>query len=202
MNVKGMFDVIRGKVRYDQGKGACFGRREGGDIDAVFLLEDGVTLKQNVVSGANQAEGVHYQGFCNIYNVWLEDVCEDGIILCQTSGTTNIVGRGAKNARNNIIQHKGGGAVNVSSYCVQDFGKLYRTCGNCNTQYKRVVNINDVIAKNGKVMVGINSNFGDVATSKNNQFRGVSSVCDTFQGNTNGKEPTTLTVNKANTKYV
>ncbi|KEP47638.1 putative pectate lyase [Rhizoctonia solani 123E] len=199
MIVKDTFDGDN--VRYDRGAGACSGQKEGGDKDAVFLLENGATLK-NVVIGANQAEGVHCKGSCNIYNVWFEDVCEDAITLRQTSGTTNIVGGGAKNASDKVVQHNGGGTVNIDSYCVQDFGKLYRACGNCKTQYKRTVNITNVIAKNGKLMAGINSNYGDVATFKDNSVSGVSSMCDTFKGNNNGNEPTKLTSNKANAKYV
>ena len=34
-----------GNVRYDRGTGACSGQKEGGDKDAVFLLENGATLK-------------------------------------------------------------------------------------------------------------------------------------------------------------
>ncbi|CAE6440990.1 unnamed protein product [Rhizoctonia solani] len=195
--VSGTFDG--GLARFDRGKGACSGQKEGGDKDAVFLLENGATLK-NVVIGANQAEGVHCKGSCNIYNVWFEDVCEDAITLKQTSGTSNIVGGGAKNASDKVIQHNGGGIVNIDSYCVQDFGKLYRACGNCKTQYKRTVNISNVIAKNGKLLAGINSNYGDVATIKTstNSYSSVKSICDTFQGNNSGKEPTKLTSNKAN----
>lgn len=48
-------------VRFDRGSGACQGQREGGDKDAVFLVEDGATV-QNVVIGANQAEGIHCLG--------------------------------------------------------------------------------------------------------------------------------------------
>jgi hypothetical protein len=59
-----------------------------------------------------------------------------------------------------------------------------------------------VIAKNGSLLAGINSNYGDVATIKNVQATSVKSSCDTFQGNNSGKEPTKLTSNKANTKYV
>ncbi|CAE6498363.1 unnamed protein product, partial [Rhizoctonia solani] len=195
---KGTFDG--GNVRYERGK-ACSDKKEGRNKDAVFLLENGATLK-NVVIGANQIEGVHCLGSCNLYNVWFEDVCEDAITIFQTSGTTNIVGGGAKNARDKVIQHDGGGTVNISSYCVQGFGKLYRSCGNCITQYRRIANIEDVIAQNGKVLAGVNSNYGDVVTLKNNQISGVSSMCDTFRGNNNGMEPKKLTVNKANAKYV
>lgn len=48
-------------TRYDRGSGACSGQSEGGDADAVFLLEEGATLSR-VVIGANQAEGVHCLG--------------------------------------------------------------------------------------------------------------------------------------------
>ncbi|CUA66940.1 putative pectate lyase E [Rhizoctonia solani] len=103
MTIKGTFD---GKlVRYDRGK-KCTGQKEGGDKDAVFLLENGATIK-NVIIGANQAEGIHCKGSCNIYNVWFEAVCEDAITLRQSSGTSNIVGGGAKGASDKVIQHNG-----------------------------------------------------------------------------------------------
>ncbi|CAE6521516.1 unnamed protein product [Rhizoctonia solani] len=134
--VTGTFDG--GNVRFDRGSGACKGQTEGGDSDAVFLVQSGGTL-QNVVIGANQAEGVHCLGPCNLYNVWFEDVCEDAITIKQTSGQSNIIGGGAKNADDKVVQHNGGGTVKIDSYCVQTFGKLYRSCGNCSTQYKRTV---------------------------------------------------------------
>lgn len=67
-----------------------------------------------------------------------------------------------------------GGKVIINSFYVEDFGKLYRSvrgpgtisalivlrtiqCGNCKSQTQRSVEINDVIAKSGKLLVGINS---------------------------------------------
>ncbi|KAG8780008.1 hypothetical protein FRC12_023567 [Ceratobasidium sp. 428] len=195
--------MVSGNVRFDRGKGACTGQKEGGDEDAVFILQSGATLK-NVVIGANQAEGVHCLGPCNLYNVWFEDVCEDAITIKQTSGTSNIVGGGAKGASDKVVQHNGGAcasrSVVIDSYCVQDFGKLYRSCGNCSTQYKRTVTISNVIAKNGKLLAGVNSNYGDLATIKTstNSYSSVKSICDTFQGNNKGDEPPKLTSNKLN----
>ncbi|GAB1522062.1 hypothetical protein RhiTH_005168 [Rhizoctonia solani] len=195
--ITGTFDG--GNVRYDRGSGACTGQKEGGDKDAVFILESGATI-QNVVIGANQAEGIHCKGSCNIYNVWFEDVCEDAITIKQTSGTSTIRGGGAKGADDKVVQHNGGGTVNIESYCVQDFGKLYRSCGNCSTQYKRTVNISNIIAKNGKLIAGVNSNYGDVAhITGTNTLTSIKSICNTFKGNSNGDEPTTLTTNVPNT---
>jgi hypothetical protein len=51
-----------------------------------------VFRNRNVVIGANQQEGIHCLGPCNLLNVWFEDVCEDAITIKQTSGTSNIIG--------------------------------------------------------------------------------------------------------------
>jgi hypothetical protein len=55
------FTPAQAYTRYDRGSGACNGQAEGGDSDAVFLLQEGATLSR-VVIGANQAEGVHCLG--------------------------------------------------------------------------------------------------------------------------------------------
>ena len=34
-----------GNVRFDRGSGACGGQTEGGDKDAVFILEEGAVLQ-------------------------------------------------------------------------------------------------------------------------------------------------------------
>ncbi|KAH7096426.1 pectate lyase-domain-containing protein [Auriculariales sp. MPI-PUGE-AT-0066] len=197
ITVTGTFDG--GNVRFDRGSGACNGQNEGGDADAVFLVQSGGTL-QNVVIGANQAEGVHCLGSCTLKNVWFEDVCEDAITIKQTSGTSTISGGGAKNASDKIIQHNGGGTVKVDSYCAQTFGKLYRSCGNCSTMYKRTSTFSNIIASSGSVLAGINSNYGDTATftTSSLSLSSVKSVCDTYQGNSSGDEPTKLTSNTAN----
>ncbi|KAB5589527.1 hypothetical protein CTheo_7034 [Ceratobasidium theobromae] len=189
-----------GGLRYGRGV-KCGGQKEGGDKDAVFLLESDATL-ENVVIGADQNEGIHCLGSCTLRNVWFEDVCEDAITIKQTSGTSTIIGGGAKGADDKVIQHNGGGLVKIESYCVQDFGKLYRSCGNCSSQTKRQVEIKDVIARNGKLLAGVNSNFGDVATidTNSNSYTSLTSVCDTFEGNSSGAEPKTLTKNQSNAK--
>ncbi|KAB5593495.1 hypothetical protein CTheo_3043 [Ceratobasidium theobromae] len=190
ISVTGTFDG--GNVRFDRGSGACKGQTEGGDSDAVFLVQSGGTL-QNVVIGANQAEGVHCLGPCNLYNVWFEDVCEDAITIKQTSGQSNIIGGGAKNADDKVVQHNGGGTVKIDSYCVQTFGKLYR-------QYKRSVLISQIIGSSGSSLAGINSNYGDTAQfdTSSLQLTSVSSICDTYEGNSSGAEPTKLTSNVSN----
>jgi len=175
-------------TRFDRGSAGCNGQSEGGDDDAVFLLEEGATLK-NVIIGPKQSEGVHCLGSCTLDHVYFEDVCEDAITLKQKSGTSHINYGGAKHADDKVIQHNGGGTVVVNSFYVEDFGKLYRSCGNCGTQYARHIEINDVWAVDGSTLVGINTNYGDTATIRTTKVDSVKSICDRFTGNSNGDEP-------------
>ncbi|KAK7058572.1 hypothetical protein VNI00_002208 [Paramarasmius palmivorus] len=176
-------------TRFDRGSGSCGGQTEGGDKDAVFILEEGASLSK-VVIGKDQAEGIHCLGSCTISDVWFEDVCEDAITIKQTSGTSRILGGGAKHADDKVIQHNGGGKVVVDSFYVEDFGKLYRSCGNCkSTQYKRQLELSNIWAVSGKLLVGINSNYGDTAKIRSTKVKSVKDVCQKFIGNNNGKEP-------------
>ncbi|TRM63302.1 pectate lyase-domain-containing protein [Schizophyllum amplum] len=131
-------------ARYDRGSGACNGQSEGDWEDAVFYLHEGATL-QNVIIGANQAEGVH----CNLEFVWFEDVCEDAISIVPAGSYSNIIGGGAYHAEDKVVQHNGCGTVNIINFYVEDYGKLYRSCGNCSSQCKRNVYIEGVEAVDG-----------------------------------------------------
>ncbi|KAJ7843818.1 pectate lyase C [Mycena leptocephala] len=177
-------------TRYDRGSGACNGQAEGGDSDAVFLLNEGATLSR-VVIGANQAEGIHCLGSCTLDHVYFEDVCEDAITIKQTSASavSRINFGGAKNADDKIVQHNGAGTVIINSFYAENFGKVYRSCGNCGTQFKRHVQINDLWAVDGDVVAGINTNFGDTATIRTTRVDDVDDVCVKYTGNSNGAEP-------------
>ncbi|KAI1396006.1 polysaccharide lyase family 3 protein [Hypoxylon fuscum] len=166
----------------------CTGQSEGGDADAVFELEDGATLK-NAIIGADQIEGVHCKGACTIENVWWAAVCEDALSI-KGNGNANIKGGGATGADDKVIQHNGIGTVTIDGFTVVDFGKLYRSCGNCKAQGKRTVVVKNVKAYDGKTLVGINSNFGDTATiSTNTCATSVKEICAEFQGTSPGNEP-------------
>lgn len=170
----------------------CSGQSEGGDSDAVFQVEEGGTLK-NVIIGADQSEGIHCMGACTIENVWWEAVCEDALTIKQTSGTSYVIGGGAKGAEDKVIQHNGGGTVNVQGFYFEDFGKAYRSCGNCDTQYERHVIMDGVYATGGtSTFVGINSNYGDTATIKSSCITGTKTICEEFEGNDTGDEPTKI----------
>ncbi|MEU3252644.1 pectate lyase [Streptomyces sp. NPDC006997] len=155
-----------GMIRYyGTGDLASGGQEEG--QDPIFRLADGATLR-NVVIGYPGADGIHCTGSCTLENVWWEDVGEDAATF---RGGTNAVytvrGGGAKKAADKVFQHNGGGTANISDFAVREFKTLYRSCGDCSTQYTRRVNLNTIeVTGTGSTarIVGINVNRDDVAT--------------------------------------
>ncbi|MGI5199085.1 pectate lyase [Streptomyces sp. CA-288835] len=177
---------------YGSGDLAGDGQEEGGD--PIFELADGATLK-NVVIGKPGADGVHCKGSCTLQNVWWEDVGEDAATFRGgESATFTIKGGGAKHAEDKVLQHNGGGKLVVSNFVAEDFKSLYRSCGNCSTQYKRSVVFNglEVTAPGGR-LAGINSNYGDSAALRKVTITGDGGKeivpCQKFKGNNSGDEP-------------
>ncbi|KAI9147500.1 putative pectate lyase D [Paramyrothecium foliicola] len=199
-----------GNAVFDRGA-SCSGQSEGGSSDAVFILEAGASLSNVVIGkshsirffwaqandekiGPNQVEGVHCMGGCTLTNVWWDAVCEDAFsIKEQADGeTTTINGGGAKGAQDKVIQHNGGGTVVINDFTVSDFGKLYRSCGNCDEMPARHVKVSGGSATNGDMLVGINSNMGDTASISGVSISGVESECTDFEGVTGGGEPSEI----------
>jgi pectate lyase len=156
----------------------------------LFELAAGATLK-NVIIGSPAADGVHCRGTCRLENVYWEDVGEDAATQKGTdsSQVMTIVGGAAKNASDKIFQHNGPGKMVIQNFCADTFGKLYRSCGNCDDQYKREVTLDNVLGRNGKVLAGINTNYGDVARFTRITVTGSPIICDKYKGVTDG-EPT------------
>ncbi|OGM50770.1 pectate lyase D [Aspergillus bombycis] len=169
----------------------CTGQDEGGDSDAVFILQEGATLK-NAIIGTDQIEGVHCEGACTIENVWWEKVCEDALSLKKGNGPYKVIGGGAQGAEDKVIQHNAGGEVSIDGFVVSDFGKLFRSCGNCKSQSQRSVTISNVKAYNGKLLAGVNENYGDIATIKDTCATSVKEICTTYEGNEGSGEPSEI----------
>ncbi|KAG8775308.1 hypothetical protein FRC15_000632 [Serendipita sp. 397] len=187
-----------GMKRYDRAgsSGKCQGQTETGESEAVFILESGASIS-NVIIGKDQAEGIHCRGPCTLRNIWWEDVCEDAATFKQTgSGDTSyVIGGGAFSAEDKIFQHNGAGTVSISNFYAKTFGKLYRSCGNCSTSYKRNVIVNNVRLEGGSSGVGINTNFGDTAKLTNVCSTGkptVDNMCCKYKGTTPGNEPSKI----------
>ncbi|GAA1617198.1 pectate lyase [Actinoplanes couchii] len=169
------------------------GQAEG--QDALFELADGATL-QNVILGSPAADGVHCAGSCTINNVHWEDVGEDAATFRGAGATVVITGGSAASASDKVFQDNrgAGGSVTIRDFEVSNFGKLYRSCGNCSTQAARTVTIENIIATApGGTLAGVNTNLGDKVTLDGITIVGDDiSLCDRFEGNDTGDEPTKI----------
>jgi len=96
---------------------------------------------------------------------------------------------GARSASDKVFQHNGAGTVTISNFTVETFGKLYRSCGNCGTQYARHVILQDIVARGGDSLVGINTNYGDTADFDRITIYGNIAICQRWVGNDSGAEP-------------
>ncbi|MFE9168636.1 pectate lyase [Streptomyces kebangsaanensis] len=193
IEVSGTYD---GELKKFYGKGALGTDGQSENQSPIFKLKDGATLK-NVIIGTPAADGVHCMGSCTLQNVWWLDVGEDAATFKGTSSSAQykVIGGGAKKADDKVLQFNGAGTLTVSGFRVEDFGKLVRSCGNCRTQYKRTIVLKDIdVTAPGKVIAGINSNYGDTATLSKIRIHGDSKkkirTCVRFKGNDTGKEPT------------
>ncbi len=172
-----------------------WGGSQDEDQDPLFDVANGGTLK-NVIIGNKAGDGVHCEGTCTLQNVWWEDVGEDAATQKgKISGQVmTIDGGGAKKADDKVFQQNGPGKMVIQNFVVQDFGKLYRSCGNCSSQYQRSVEVSNIlVAAPGKSLAGINTNYKDTATFKWVRLYDSSkkiSICDKYTGNNTGKEPT------------
>ena len=167
------------------------------DQSPIFELADKAVLK-NVILGSPAADGIHCLGTCTLINVWWEDVGEDAATFKGTSAsqTMTIDGGGARKASDKVFQHNGPGTMYIRNFQVEDFGKLYRSCGNCSKQYARHVVVDKVTATApGKALVGINTNYGDTAKLTNITIVGDTKKkiepCQKYKGVTSG-EPTKI----------
>ena len=143
---------------------------DGEGKEPLFLLSPGATIS-NLRIGAPASDGIHCTGTCTIRNVVWEDVLDDAATLKGSSAgdVMTIDGGSAAKASDKVFQHNGPGKVVIKNFTVSNFGKLYRSCGNCsNNGFARHVEISNVTAIGpGKELAGININYGDTATFSN-----------------------------------
>jgi len=192
--IAGTYD---GGMRRFVGTGPLGTSGQNEDQGPLFNVASGGTL-QNVILGNPAADGVHCEGTCTLKNVWWEDVGEDAATLQgSTPGQTmTIDGGGAKAAADKVFQHNGPGTMLIKNFCAQDFGKLYRSCGNCEMQYARNVQLQNimVVPRSGTSLVGVNSNYNDTATFSAITIRARANsltICQRYTGNNTGAEPMT-----------
>ncbi|MFE2422646.1 pectate lyase [Streptomyces hokutonensis] len=176
------------------GTGALAGGDQAENQPPILELADKATVS-NVIIGSPAADGIHCRGTCTLKNVWWEDVGEDAATFKGTAAnqTMTIDGGGARKAADKVFQQNGPGTFVIRNFKVDNFGKLYRSCGNCKTQYQRHVVLDNVTVKSpGLDIVGINSTpYGDTARLSRITIQGDPArkivVCQKFRGVTSGE---------------
>ena len=91
-----------------------------------------------------------------------------------------------------VYQHNGPGTLVITDFLAEDFGKLYRSCGNCRQQFDRHVELHDVTATDGNALAGISENFGDTARFENVSADRDITVCELYRANNTGAEPVSI----------
>jgi hypothetical protein len=185
---------LDGKMTRYVGSGDLGGGDDAEGQDPLFRIKAGGSLK-NVILGAPAADGIHCEGSCTIENVWWEDVGEDAITLEGTSSSNEyrITGGGARKATDKVIQHNGGGTLYVKNFLVEEFGKLYRSCGNCDEQYERHAEFDTIVANGTKgVLAGVNQKYHDRAQFKNIFADITMKICERYEGNDQGQDTPAL----------
>ncbi len=163
---------------------------------ALFDLQEGATIK-NVIIGNLAADGIHCLGNCTVDHVWWEDIGEDAATALGPVGTVmNITCGAAYNGSDKTFQFNGRGEMRISRFYASNAGKLVRTCGDCTGNGgPRRVTVTDVITRDVPTIVGINSNFGDVATIRrvtvNNSGTSKTKICQVYKGVVKGSGSST-----------
>jgi hypothetical protein len=137
----------------------------------VFEVEDGVTVKNLIIAGGLSAgNGIVCKGNCTLDHVYWEDVCEDAATNSKDGATMRLTHVIALHASDKVFQHnaKGGSKTIIEYSYISDFGKLWRSCGDCTDNGgPRHLVIDNVRVEGVKTAVaGPNQNFGDTVTMK------------------------------------
>jgi hypothetical protein len=162
---------------------------------AVFDVQEGGTIR-NVIIGTLAADGIHCLGNCTLDHVWWQDIGEDAATALGPAGTVmNITCGAAYNGSDKTFQFNGRGEMRISRFYAANSGKLVRSCGDCTGNGgPRRITVTDVITRDVPTIVGINSNFGDVATIRNltlnNSSTTKTKICQVYKGVVKGNGST------------
>jgi pectate lyase len=138
----------------------------------VFEVEDGVTVRNLIIAGGLPGgNGIVCKGNCTLEYVYWEDVCEDAATNAKDGATMTLNHVIALHATDKVFQHnaKGNSKTIIKNSYVSDFGKLWRSCGDCEDNGgPRNLIIDNVRVDGVKTAVaGANQNYKDTVTITN-----------------------------------
>ncbi|WP_437603257.1 pectate lyase [Sorangium sp. So ce590] len=150
---------------------------DGEGQKTVFEVEDGVTVKNLIIAGGLPGgNGIVCKGDCTLDHVYWEDVCEDAATNSADGATMRINSSIALHSADKIFQHnaKGGSTTIVTNSYIADFGKLWRSCGDCtaNGGPRHLVIDNVRVDRVRTTVAGANQNYRDTVTITNLYVKG------------------------------
>ena len=151
---------------------------EGGEGQVtVFEVEDGVTVRNLIIAGGIAGgNGIVCKGSCTLEYVYWEDVCEDAATNSKDGATMTLDHVIALKATDKVFQHnaKGGSKTILKNSYISDFGKLWRSCGDCSSNGGPRHLIIDNVRVDGikTAIAGANQNYGDTVTITNLYVKG------------------------------
>ncbi|KAF7632344.1 hypothetical protein Mgra_00008269 [Meloidogyne graminicola] len=148
----------------------------------VIQVSNGAKLLNCIIGarkGYKSADGVHCINGCKLINIWHEKVGEDAITFLGSNPNNLFIidGGGAQNAEGKVIQFDGAGIAKINNFYMKNVYEGICSCGNCEKQYKRRIEVNNLIVENltaGQFIVAVNANFNDYAILKNIKIKGKS----------------------------
>lgn len=143
----------------------------------VFEVEDGVTVRNLIIAGGLAGgNGIVCKGNCTLEYVYWEDICEDAATNSKDGATMTLDHVIALHATDKVFQHnaKAGSKTIIKNSYIADFGKLWRSCGDCTANGgPRNLVIDNVRVEGVKVAVaGANQNYGDTVTIQDLYVKG------------------------------
>jgi hypothetical protein len=150
----------------------------------VFEVEHGVTVKNLIIAGGQgglyAGNGIVCKGDCTLDHVYWEDVCEDAATLTKDGATMTLNHVIALKASDKVFQHnaKANSKIEVYNSYIYDFGKLWRSCGDCtnNGGPRHLVIDNVKVEKVNGAVAGANQNYGDTVEITNLFVKGWGTV--------------------------
>jgi hypothetical protein len=143
----------------------------------VFEVEDGVTVRNLIIAGGSAAgNGIVCKGNCTLEYVYWEDVCEDAATNTKDGATMTLDHVIALHATDKVFQHnaKGASKTIIRNSYVSDFGKLWRSCGDCedNGGPRHLIVENVRVDGIKTAVAGANRNYGDTVSIENLYVKG------------------------------
>lgn len=138
----------------------------------VFEVQDGVTVKNLIIAGGLPGgNGIVCLGSCTLDHVYWEDVCEDAATNSKDGATMTLTNVIALHASDKVFQHnaKSNSKTIIKDSYIADFGKVWRSCGDCtaNGGPRNLIIDNVKVEGIKSTVAGANQNYGDTVTITN-----------------------------------